>query len=422
VQDALRPTARLTINAGVRVDRVSWRDRLFNVTSQRSTMVGPRFGLNYALTADGRSVLRAHWVRVHDQPATMAPSVGATALGQRDLYDLNLDGTFETVFVTPPTFAVTAGRTLDPDLHQPFAQEWGTGFTRQLGGSVSVGIDLLHREFRDRPGLVETNGRYEGQVFRGYVDEAFNETYRVTNNTWNWPVYTSLELTATKRTARLQGIASYVRQWRHMGGTWQPHDPASFIQPSTFENNRGIGNATGQTAAPTDANSLSGTHMTQRSTASAQWQDHAVRAGITYSGPWALLLATHYTFQSGAWSGPIVTRLATPDPSFGPATVTLSNGRVVTNPLATVIRFAYPNRGEGQLRTPHFHTWNVRVGRRFSAGRITWDGAFDLFNATNNGADLGFQSGANQTYSPLFGVTMFRQLPRSGQVTLRMTF
>jgi Carboxypeptidase regulatory-like domain/TonB dependent receptor len=422
VQDAWRPTSRLTINAGVRIDRVSWRDRLFNVTSQRSTSIGPRLGVNYALTDDSRTIARAHWVRVHDQPATMAPSVGNVAVGQRDLYDVNLDGTFETVFVTPATFALTSGRTLDPDLHQPFVREWGTGFTRQLGGSIAVGVDVLRREFRDRPGLVETNGRYEGNVFRGYIDEAFNESYRVTNNTWNWPVYTSLELSATKRTATLQGIVSYVRQWRHMGGTWQPHDPASFIQPAAFANVRGIGSPTGTTAAPTDANSLSGTHMTQRSTASAQWQDHAVRLGVTCSGPWALLIASHYTFQSGAWSGPIVTRIAAADPAFGPTTVTLSNGRVVTNPLATVIRFARSDRGEGQLTTPDLHSWNLRVGRRFSWGRVTWDGGLDLFNVTNNGADLSFQSGGNQTYSPLYGVTMFRQLPRSAQISLRTTF
>lgn len=421
-QDSWRPTSRLTINAGLRIDRVSWHDEIFNVTSQRSTQFGPRFGANYAITADARNVARAHWVRVHDQPSTMAPSVGATNLGQRDLYDLNLDGTFETIFVTPPAFGLTAGRLLDDSLHQPYIQEWGTGYTRQLGGSMAAGVDFLHREFRDRPGMIETNGRYDGQVFRGYLDEAFNEIYRITNNRWNWPVYQSVELSITKRTPRVQGIASYVRQWRHMGGTWQPNDPASFIQPSAFANDSGIGNSTGQTAAPTDANSLSGTHMTQRSTGSAQWQDHAFRTGITLNGPWSVLFSTHYTFQSGVWSGPIVTRLPSADPAFGPTNVTLSTGRVVTNPLATVIRFANPTRGDGQLQTPNLHTWNLRAGRRFTWGRTTWDAALDIFNVTNNGADLGFQSGANQTYNPLFGATMFRQLPRSAQLVLRTAF
>ena len=259
-------------------------------------------------------------------------------------------------------------------------------------------------------------------MFLGYKNESFNEIYTATNNTWNSPVYDGLELSITKRTARLLGIASYVRQWRHMDGTWQPNDPASFIQPNAFANDTGIGSATGSASSPTDANSLSGSHMTQRSTGSAQWQDHAVRVGLTYTGPWALLLASNYTFQSGIWSGPIISQRASPDPAFGPTTIRLSNGRVVTNPLATTLRFAYATRGEGQLKTPNFHAWNVRVGRRFGRGRVKYDASLDVFNLTNNDADLSFQIGANQTYNPLYGTTTFRQLPRSAQVVLRTSF
>jgi hypothetical protein len=421
VQDAWRPTTRLTISAGVRVDRITVRDLIFDVVAQQSVDVGPRFGLNYALTADTRQVVRAHWVRVHDQ-AGLVTSVGTAAIGQQDLYDLDLNGTFETVFLTPPTLALTSNRVVDPALHQPFINEAGAGYAVQLPGGMSVGVDFVQRHYRDRPTLVETNGRYNGQVFAGYVDEAFNEIFRATNNHWNSPVYRSLELSLTKRTARIQAIGSVVRQWRHMGGTWQPNDPASFIQPMAFANDHGIGSATGTTSAATDANSLSGTHMTQRSTASAQWQDAAVRTGLVYQGPWGLSIGTHYVFQSGIWSGPIVSRLSAADPAFGPATVTLSNGRVVSNPLATTIRFAYPTRGDGQLKTPPLHAWNIRVGRRFAWRNAKTDVSVDVFNLTNNDADLSFQSGANQTYNSLYGTLTFRQLPRSAQLTLRTTF
>jgi hypothetical protein len=422
VQDAWRPTSRLTINAGLRVDHIAWRDGIFDVQSQRSTQIGPRFGVNYALSADARHVARAHWVRVHDQPAAMSPSVGSTTLRQRDLYDLDLNGTFETEFITPETFAATRGRTIDPDLHQASIEEWGTGYTRQLPGSVAVGVDFLRRAFLDRPALVETNARYEGSVFRGYVDENFNEMYTLTNNRWNQPIYMSLEVTATKRTQAIQAIASYVRNWRSFDGTWQPRDPAAFIQPSAFENTRGIGATNGVLSTPVDANSLSGTHQSQRSTASAQWQDHVARIGITLVGPWRIMLAGRYELQSGIWSGPIVTRLSAPDPAFGPATVSLSNGRLVNNPLATVIRFAYPTRTEGQLRTPAAHTLNLRAGRKFGWRRVQWDASLDVFNVTNHDADLSFQSGANQTYNPVFGLTTSRQLPRSAQVVLRVSF
>jgi hypothetical protein len=421
VQDAWRPHSRLTLNAGVRIDRIVVRDLVFGVETQRSVDVGPRFGVNYALTSDGRQVARAHWVRVHDQPGIVT-TVGSLSVGQQDLYDLDLNGTFETVFVTPPTFGLTANRVVDPTLHQPFIDEAGAGYGLQLPGGVGTGVDFVQRRYRHRPTSVETNGVYDGSVFTGYADETFNEIFMGTNNRWNSPVYRSLELTVTKRSTRVQALASLVRQWRHMDGTWQPHDPASYIQPSAFANNRGIGSTTGTTSAATDANSLSGTHMTQRSTASAQWQDYAIRSGLVVTARWGISLATNYTFQSGIWSGPVVTRLNAADPAFGPATVRLSNGRVVSNPLATTIRFANPTRGDNQLRTPRFQAWNVRVGRRFVLRSAKIDASLDLFNLTNNDADLGFQSGANQTYNSLYGTMTFRQLPRSAQITVRTTF
>ncbi|HEX3703234.1 MAG TPA: TonB-dependent receptor [Vicinamibacterales bacterium] len=421
VQDAWRPMPRLTINGGVRVDHIDTRDLLFNVTSQRSTEVGPRLGANYALTADARNVARAHWVLVHDQPGIIT-TVGSPSLGIRDLYDLNLDGTFETTFVTPPTAGIIANRSNDPDLHQPSVREWGVGYSRQLSGGMAANVDVVHRAFVDRPDLIETNGLYNGDVFAGYKNPAFNEIYVATNNRWNTPVYSSADVSITKRTARVEAVASYVRQWRHMDGTWQPNDPASFIQPDAFANDKGIGSSTGTAAATSDANSLSGTQMTQPVTGSGQWQDHTVRTGLTYVGPWALILSGSYTFQSGTWGGPIVSQLSKSDPAFGPPTVTLSNGRVVSNPLATLVRFAYANRGDGQLHTPALNALNLRAGRRFELGRAKADASLDVFNVTNNGADQGFNVGSNQTYNPQYGTTTFRQLPRSAQVVLRITF
>lgn len=422
VQDAWKPTPRLTLNAGVRLDRIRWIDQLFDVETQRSWDVGPRFGVNYALTSDVSNIVRGHWVRVHDQPISTGTSVGASAPGRRDLYDLDLDGTFETVFVTPATLALTAARSIDPELHAPSVREWGLGYSRQFRGALTVGADFVHRDFTDLPTLVETNGQYAGRVFTGYRDEAFNALHQLTNNSWNWPVYSSLDLSVTKRASWIQGIASYVRQWRHIAGTWQPHDPASFIQPDAFPNNRSIGSTAGTASSPEDANSLSGTSMTQRSTLSAQWQDHVVRLGVTMSPAWGLQFATNYTFQSGAWEGPHIAALPAPDPAFGPSTVTLPNGRVVDNPLAATFRFAYPTRAEGQRTTPDLHVWNVRLGHSSRWRRVRVDVSLDVFNLTNNAADTSFQSGSNQTFSPAFGTTTFRQVPRSGQVGIRATF
>src|SRR5918993_3346179 len=54
VQDAWRPVPRLTVNAGVRVDVIGRKDSSFNVETQNSTEIGPRLGVNYLVTRDGR--------------------------------------------------------------------------------------------------------------------------------------------------------------------------------------------------------------------------------------------------------------------------------------------------------------------------------------------------------------------------------
>ena len=134
--------------------------------------------------------------------------------------------------------------------------------------------------------------------------------------------------------------------------------------------------------------------------------------------------------MSGPYSGPIVTRIPAADPQFGPATVTLSNGRVVSNPLATTIRFAFPTRGEGQIKAPNLVMWNIRVGRDFVFGTRRLSVAFDVINVTNRDADQQFQTGGNQLYNTTnYAIApdgsfrgQTRQAPRSGQLSFRFIF
>jgi hypothetical protein len=150
--------------------------------------------------------------------------------------------------------------------------------------------------------------------------------------------------------------------------------------------------------------------------------DHVVRLGANYRAPWDIVLATNYTFQSGPWSGPLLTRLTAPDPRFGPATVTLSNGRVVSNPLATTIRFAHATRDDGQVELPALHVWNIRLGRDIRFGVRRLETALDIFNVTNQDSFYLFEFGAHQTFSPTYGQGRQRQTPRAAQVSARFVF
>jgi hypothetical protein len=125
----------------------------------------------------------------------------------------------------------------------------------------------------------------------------------------------------------------------------------------------------------------------------------------------------------GWWSGPIL-RSTAPDPSFGPALVTLSNGRTVANPLATGRRFAFPTRSEGQFALPTRHYLNVRVGREFhlrGSTRLELD--VDVFNLPNRAGFQGFLQGAQQIGDvTTYGKGTNVQPPRTVQFGMRLSF
>jgi hypothetical protein len=417
-QDTWQPTSRLTANIGLRVESVNRKDLLFNVAPEDATQLAPRLGATYLLTADAKNTVRATFARLHEVMAAGSSSVGATAAGFKDLYDPNRDGSFSTVFGTPASSAVAADRIVDPNFHQPYVNETSVGYRRQLPSLVSLDVTYVYRETKDRPVLIETNGIYTAGVFQGYTNPNFNQIYLVTNNRWNWLVYSGLDVSVARQGARLQWLASYSHQWRHIAGTWVPNDPASFIQSGAFSNDRGIGNTKGSLSVPLDSNSLSGTYMA----GSGQWRDNVFSLGGSTFAPWGFRVASVLTYQSGPWSGPIVTRLAAPDPAFGPTTLVLSNGRLVSNPLATTIRFASPTRGEGQFALKGMTSLNLTVAHEFNFAGYRLVASLSGFNLTNHDAPLQLASGANQQYSTVYGQGIIVQQPRAAQVLFRFFF
>ena len=417
VQDAWSPTPRLTLNLGLRVDHISRSDELFGVDLQSSFEIGPRVGVNYMLTEDARNGVRASFMRLHDAANINSLSAGTATFGWRDEYDLDLDGNFEALFITPGTSKVGTNRIVDPDYHQPFVDEWAVGFRHQFPGQASVDIGFIHRDYRDRTALVETNAIYEGNVFQGYRDETQNNIDLLTPNRWNHPVWNAFEIIGTKKTDRIEILGNYTRAWSHLAGTWQPRDPASFIQPDAFEINRGLRNNDNRSPSANNAYCI-------RRCSSHEWMEHIARVAVVYYAPWDVLVSTSYSLQFGRYTGVVLDRIDEPDPQFGPPTVTLSNGRTVSNPLATTNRFAFPTRGEGQPRLGAEHYWNMRFGRRFRFGDdMFFEVDIDILNIINNDSFQGWQNGANLVYNTKnFGEGSTVQMPRTFQLGLQFIF
>lgn len=414
VQDAWRPHSTLTVSLGVRVDRIKAREELLNVHLQDAWHVGPRFGVTWVATADGKNVFRTSAGRIHEIPLPRnLGAVGALSSTFTDTYDNNLDGVFETTFVTPGSTAALADRFPDPNHHQPYTDEWTAGYRRQLPGGVALDTGFSRRKYKGLPALVETNGIYDGNVFKGYKNENLNNIFSITNNIWNRLVYSGVELNLSKRSKHAQAILAYTRGFQRVEGTWQPNDPASFIQPSAFPNDLGIGSIRGNIT-----NSLSGTADTR----SSSWQKHNFRLGGTYDTTFGLTGSVTFTYQSGPYSGPVVKRIAAADPAFGPSTVSLSNGRAVSNPLATTVRFANATRGEGQFKLEPLQNLNLRIGYNLKISGQKIETAMDIFNILNKGTYEQFLDGANQQYSPNYGLGRARQIPRVFQASVRYAF
>ena len=431
LQDTWKPTARLTATLGLRVDFVRRYDALRDLVRQNSTEIAPRLGFSYLLTADARNVLRGSYVRVHQQlMGTRHPVAafgGDDAAGLRDEYDVNGDGIFETVILTPPRAATISTQQFDPELHQPLFDEFTLGFRRQFPGQISLDVAGIVKINKQQYAQVDINGIYPSAPFQpfggfGRVDPNRGLLYRLTNNTWSQTNYRAFQMTLAKNmTHNFQLLATVHRQWQKLTGTWNPTDPARFIQPDAFPNNRLVW----RTDGVQDHNSLAtGTSLTNN----PMWNPYSIRLSGAWQAPAQLLVSGSYTIMAGPYSGPIIDQLPSNDPQirvFGPSTMVSSTGARQPNPLATRIRFAYATRGEGQVKAPDVHAFNVKVGRRFGlgAGR-NLELSANVFNLLNAGDYTEYaRTGPNRLYNPRTFLTYTNpQTPRALQLEAVMRF
>ena len=402
LQDSWRPHPRITWNLGVRADFVRRFDDVFQIERMKSVAIGPRTGISWQLTRDARNVLRASYGRVHEQVngrdrITTFGSATNALVESRDLYDANGDGVFETTIITPRITQTVAKQQFDPDLHQPWVDEFIVGYRRQFPGQVSVDISGIRRYYKDNFARVDINGIYPDGPYKpfvgfGKIDPNRGIVEQQTNRTWATIVYSAIELVVAKNMSHhFQLMGSVTRQWGRMDGTWNPTDPARFIQPDAFPNTGYLGQSRGNE----DQNTL-----TSSSASGAGWRPYSVRFGGTWLAPWSLVFSGSYIISGGDYSGPILTRRAAADPIFGPSQITLANGTRQSNPLATTNRFAYATRGEGQVLNTPVRYLQVKVGREFAFGRHTFEIAGNVFNVFNAGDHAQWASGANRQVQP----------------------
>jgi len=400
LQDKWNPHPRVSLTLGVRFDRQSTRDG-FNVERANTLGIDPRLGLAYRLTKSGNDVIRVSWGRIRDIIYNQAaPSIGSRTPEVKDEWDNNLDGTFETTrvnpsigFTSPPT---VLNQLVDPDLRAPFVQEFHVGYTRQLPGRFVLDVAYVNRDFKEVLGTLDTNIIYEGGLFRGYKNPDLNAITTTINLKNQHQRYQDLEVSLIRNIGgKLQAFASYTYQHQVEKGDFKYDDVTGYLNPREwFENTR--------VARP-----------------------HILRLNGSYYLPWRFTVAMIFSLQSGAFGGALIKDLATTDPlvaSHGPSTLTLSNGRVVNNPLFSTRRLVGP-RSEGQLQLPTIPRLNLRFGKEFRfKEHQTVEVSADFVNITNDGTPLFFRNGTNVSLTTFGQFLSNTQSPRGAQLSARWRF
>ncbi len=232
--------------------------------------------------------------------------------GSVDEYDVDGDGRFETVVNAAARSASIADYEFADGLHQPYVDEFILGFRKQFPGQVSLDIAGIHRSYQDMWARVDVNGIYPSgpnQPFGGFgaIDPTRGIIFQQQNNSWSTLEYRAIEMTLAKNMSRnFQAMAGINRQWQHFGGTWNPTDPAKFIQPNTFASDTLLYMPRGNN----EENSLPLTTGTTVHTYGPTWQKYSMRFGGSYQAPWRVAISASYTILAGPWSGPIVDQLA----------------------------------------------------------------------------------------------------------------
>ena len=425
VQDSFTPTPRLTANVGLRVDFIKRQDKILGIDRQKSTAVQPRVGLSYLITEDARNVIRASYGRLYEQVNGRDYIVTFGSLGAVDTTDVYIDKTGNRTSVfTPATRSVDPNLLFDKDLHQPYLDEFSVGYNRQFPGQISVGVAATQRRYKDNFAEVDINGIYPsgpGQPFGGFglVDPNRGIVTQQTNNTWTGVVVNAVEMTFAKNMSHgFQVIASATRQWQYLTGTWNPTDPARFVQPDAFANNRDLSQ---QLFGNGDDDTLNGGGRES----GAAYRPFSVRIGGQWLAPWGISVGGSYVIQAGGFVGPLLVRLNANDPQvtqFGPATVRLANGLTQPNPLATRLRFQGATRSDGQIRNDDAKYLQLKIGRVFKFGTQSFEPALNIFNAFNTPANTQWGVGANQTYSPNYLNRFNRHPPRALQLSMAYKF
>ena len=392
VQDSWRPARQLTVNAGLRYETnrtaIEGRDEpLLDYDSW-----SPRAGVAYQL--DENTVLKSSYSRIGEKFALdFAFSFFPNSIVFDTATSSQVNGVLDTFTTGAPTAATTTRNVSRP---VPSVSEYVATVQRQLPGKIAVDLSYVQRRFGHFSESVDRNLILDipNKAFVGRVDPAFDALLDVVDTNRVKRSYRSVQLWVNRRLAdRWQVNGSYTYAIDEQKGEFGYYSTANAAQQFAY----------GDRAADF--------FETQNGSR------HNVKLAGSYTLPWDVTAGLYYSVTSDRVL--LDTYQELPAGALPPR-VTLSNGRVVNDPLFNPVLLVAPPSDEVGRKIGGVHLLNFQLQKTFRFGRHQFRVTGMAYNLPNNAARTGYSSTniANPNYSQLSGV----QRPRAGQFSFGWEF
>jgi hypothetical protein len=412
VDDSWKIGDRLTVNLGIRLDHSAGSIQPFPVfqgweeTSAMTpevpnvvkwTTVSPRVGLAFQLTSDKKTLLRASYGRYYD--ALLMSNWNWPGPNVTDWTKYIWDGEDWVLFDFVPG---TMNYTVDPNLKNPYADQFSVGLERELLPDFSIGATYIYKHEKNLIGWEDRGATYEQVDMmsddNGLTYLVWNQTSGLeTNDYWiTQPSRFGETFDQTYKAVIFSLIKRYSNRWQLSASlTWSRMEGLTNTAHSLSQQAM-IWYTEYYGQDPNDLINARGYLSNDRT-----W---IFKLSSSFSFPWGILASVNYLYQTG-------------------------------RPIPTFVR-VYPDQGvrtilaepRGKERFPAWSILDFRLQKTFDIYKtVKLSAMVDVFNAFNSNTVIGYPSSYPRNPGYDLWSEAFHQpdeifFPRRAQIGLRLEF
>ena len=168
---------RLTLNAGVRMDRITGTGTAEDKRYYETTSWGPRVGVAYDLFGDGRSVVRGFYGQLYDGAVFTSWSQALPGIGDYVTYEVSPTGKLTEI----DRVSGASKYSVDPNMKHPRTDEYSIAFERELGRGLKFSGTFIHREGKNFINSVLTGAQWATANYTNPLTNQASTIYRWAN-------------------------------------------------------------------------------------------------------------------------------------------------------------------------------------------------------------------------------------------------